>query len=264
MKTVLVLGSSGVIGSSLCKRLRRDNYEVIEWDIKKSFTQDLTNPIYNGALKREIERADFIFFLAYDVGGAKYISNVDIDFVNRNVMIMLNTFNLLENKKFVFASSTMYNMDNVYGILKHLGEKYTTLLGGISTRLWNVYGCEESSEKSHVIADMIHKWKTNGYVELLTSGEEERQLLHADDCAEAFIRIMENYGDIPTSIDISSFEWTKIKDVAKLICDDVRVTDVTVTTHDRQNVPRDTILKYWKPKIDLKTGIQTIIDGQSN
>lgn len=264
MKSILVLGSSGVIGTALCNRLRDQGYKVVEWDIKNTFTQDLTNPIYNGALKREIEKVDFVFFLAYDVGGAKYISNVDIDFVNRNVMIMLNTFNLLENKKFVFASSTMYNMDNVYGILKHLGEKYTTLLGGVSTRLWNVYGCEKSSKKSHVIADMIHKWKTNGYVELLTSGEEERQLLHADDCADAFIEIMKNYDDIPTSIDISSFEWTKIKDVAKFICDDVRVTDVTVTTHDRQNVPRETILKYWKPKIDLKTGIQKIIDGQSN
>lgn len=264
MKSVLVLGSSGVIGTALCKTLRQAKYDVIEWDIKNAITQDLTNPINNNLLKREIEKSDFVFFLAYDVGGAKYISNVDIDFVNRNTMIMFNTFNLLENKKFVFASSTMYNMDSVYGILKHLGEKYTTLLGGKSVRLWNVYGYEKSSEKSHVIADMIHKWRMNGYIELLTSGEEERQLLHAIDCARALTQLIEHYDDIGTSIDISSFEWTKIIDVAKIICEDVRVSDVHVTTHDRKNIPRDEILKYWKPEIDLKTGIQLIIDGDTD
>ena len=41
MKTVLVLGSSGVVGTALCKVLRREKYDVIEWDIKKSYTQDL-------------------------------------------------------------------------------------------------------------------------------------------------------------------------------------------------------------------------------
>ncbi len=264
MKTILVLGSSGVIGSALCNTLRKEKYDVIEWDIKKSFTQDLTNPINNNLLKKEIEKSDFIFFMAYDVGGAKYISNVDLDFVNRNMMIMLNTFNLFENKKFVFASSTMYNMDNIYGILKYIGEKYTSLLGGISVRLWNVYGYEKSSEKSHVIADIIHKWRTNGYIDLLTNGEEERQLLHADDCARALTQLIEHYDDIDSSIDISSFVWTKIKDVAKIICEDVRVTDVHVTTHDRKNQPRNDILKYWKPEIDLKTGIQMIIDGDSD
>lgn len=265
MKTILVLGSSGVVGQALCKTLKQRKYNVIEWDIKNSFTQDLTNPVNNNSLKRVIDKSDFVFFLAYDVGGAKYLTNIDIDFINRNVMIMMNTFNLLENKPFIFTSSSMYNMSNVYGILKYLGEKYTTTLGGLSVRLWNVYGYEKSCEKSHVIPDMIHSWRTKGHVELLTNGEEERQLLHADDCAEAFVKLFLHYDDITklnTTIDVSNFEWIKIKDVAKLICDDVRVSDIKATAHDKQNIPRDTILKYWKPEIDLKTGIQMIIDEQ--
>jgi len=130
----------------------------------------------------------------------------------------VDTFNLLEIK-FHIRFSTMYNMNNVYGTLKHMGEHYTTLLNGLSVRFWNVYGYEESSEKSHVIADMIHKWKQNSHIDLMTSGEEERQFLHTDDCAKALTRLMEKYDEVlktETSVDITNFEWIKIKDVAKL------------------------------------------------
>ncbi len=256
---ILVLGSEGIIGNTLSKHLENINHEVIRWDVKLSYEHDISNPANIRKLKRVIEDSDFVFFLAYDVGGAKYISNAGIDFINRNVMIMLNTFNLLENKKFVFASSTMYNMHNVYGTLKYLGEHYTAQLGGLSIRFWNVYGHEESNEKSHVIADMIYKWKKNGYIDLMTTGEEERQFLHVDDCARALTQVMNNYDDIikeETSIDITNFEWIKIKDVAKFICEDIRVTDVKITTHDRKNEPRKFILKYWKPEIKLKDAIK--------
>jgi len=259
---ILVLGSEGIIGNTLSKHLENINHEVIRWDVKLSYEHDISNPANIRKLKRVIEDSDFVFFLAYDVGGAKYISNAGINFINRNVMIMLNTFNLLENKKFVFASSTMYNMHNVYGTLKYLGEHYTTQLGGLSIRFWNVYGHEESNEKSHVIADMIYKWKKNGYIDLMTTGEEERQFLHVDDCARALTQVMNNYDDIikeETSIDITNFEWIKIKDVAKFICEDIRVTDVKITTHDRKNEPRKFILKYWKPKIRLQDAISSFL-----
>ena len=259
---VLVLGSEGIIGNALSKYLESMNHEVIRWDIKISHEHDMSNFTNTRKLKSVIDVADFVYFLAYDIGGAKYISNAGMDFVNRNTMIMLNTFNLLENKKFIFASSTMYNMSHVYGTLKRLGEHYTTLLGGLSTRFWNVYGYEESSEKSHVIADMIHKWKQNGYIDLMTSGEEERQFLHTDDCAKALTRLMENYDEVvktETSVDITNFEWIKIKDVAKFICDDVRVTDIKVTTHDRKNEPRYFILKYWKPETHLRNSINSFL-----
>ena len=260
---ILVLGSEGIIGSSLCKYLEKCKYVVTHWDIKLSHNHDLSNFVNIPRLKSAIDASDFIFFLAYDVGGAKYISDINIDFINRNMMIMLHTFNSLQNKKFIFASSTMYNMNNVYGTLKHVGEHYTSKLNGLSVRFWNVYDSEVISHKSHVITDMIHKWKTNGYINLMTSGDEERQFLHAGDCAECLTEIMKHYDEIirtEKTIDVTNFEWIKIKDVAKYICDDVRVTDVTITNHDRCNEPRNFILKYWKPKISLRDGIKHIID----
>ena len=258
---ILVLGSEGVIGSPLCTLLEKQNHEVVRWDIKLTNAHDLSNSLNVYRLKSVIDESDFVFFLAYDVGGAKYIWDVDLDFVNRNNMIMINTFNLLENKKFIFASSTMFNMDNVYGTLKYVGEHYTRKLGGISARFWNVYGPEEVSEKSHVITDMIHKFETKGYIDLMTDGEEERQFLHTEDCAKCLSIIMNNYDEIrwkTDSVDITSFESTKIKDVAKYICDDVRPNEKKMNTHDRFNEPRDFILQYWKPEITLKEGIASL------
>ena len=74
---------------------------------------------------------------------------------------------------------------------------------------------------------------------------------------------MKHYEEIietQTSIDITNFEWTTIKDVAKCIYDDIRVTDITMTTHDRRNEPRDFVLKYWKPELSLMDGIKHVID----
>ena len=86
---------------------------------------------------------------------------------------MDNTFSLLKkfNKKFIFSSSQMSNMDfSNYGILKNIGEKYTTLSNGIIIKFWNVYGIEKNLSKSHVITDFIVKAKTTGNIKMLTNG----------------------------------------------------------------------------------------------
>jgi len=258
---VLVLGSEGVIGTALCKALKASGHWVTHWDIKLTNDHDMSNSLNVYRLKSVIDESDFVFFLAYDVGGAKYIWDVDLDFVNRNNMIMINTFNLLHGKKFVFASSTMYNMDNVYGTLKYIGEHYTRKLGGISARFWNVYGPESVSEKSHVITDMLHKFRTKGYIDLMTDGGEERQFLHTDDCAKCLTTVMNKYDEIKEkvdTVDITSFESTRIIDVAKYICEDVRPSTKKMNTHDRFNEPRPFILDYWNPEISLQEGIASL------
>ena len=267
MKTVLVLGSSGVVGTALCKVLRREKYDVIEWDIKKSYTQDLSNPINNTRLREMVNKSDFVFFLAYDVGGSKYLKNITHDFINRNVMLMMNTFDVIGNKPCIFMSSQMQNMSNTYGVLKLLGEHYMQSMNGISVRLWNVYGPEVVDEKSHVITDFIHMYKKNKSIHMLTDGTEKRQFLHTNDCADALICMMNNLNEILTEkkvVDLTNFEWVDIKGVANIIAHNgnITFTDKKDTTQTKCNEPDDFILKYWKPTINLKSGIQTIIDGQ--
>ena len=74
---ITVLGSSGQIGSYLTEYLKSKNYFVREFDIVNSQDQDMTH-IPNVYLRNAIMDSDFVFFLAFDVGGSHYLKNIRI------------------------------------------------------------------------------------------------------------------------------------------------------------------------------------------
>ena len=132
MKKILVLGSSGQIGDYLTEYLRKKGHEVSEFDIVNGEKEDLTK-IPNIELMDNIRLADFVFFLAFDVGGSRYLKKYQhtYDFINNNIRLMANVFQYLAEyrKPFVFASSQMSNMGHSpYGVLKKVGELYTQTL----------------------------------------------------------------------------------------------------------------------------------------
>ena len=143
-KKILILGSQGQIGLHLKKYLIKNKYDVLEFDIIRSKYEDL-RLANNKSLKYKILKCDFIYFLAFDVGGSRYLEKYQntYQFVSNNIRIMENTFAIIKKyrKPFLFASSQMSNMTHSpYGLLKSIGEKYTQILGGIIVKFWNVYG----------------------------------------------------------------------------------------------------------------------------
>lgn len=276
-KKVLVLGSAGQIGSALVPALRDKGYEVVEYDIKNTLLHDLRIP-NNYSLQRYMLDADFVFFLAYEVGGSKYLNTKQgsYAFLQSNTEIMSNVFEHLERlkKPFLFVSSQLANNQNSpYGIQKRLGEFYTYALGGLVTRLWNVYGIEEDNEKSHVITDLVKQMlKYPHEAKLLTDGAEKRQFLHADDCCEAFIALMENYNSIDRKVDyhVTSYVWSSIAEVADLVS--YQIEDAIWFPGDRKDTvheqtpyePNRNIESIWQPKIDLQTGIAKVIEHHRN
>lgn len=259
---VLVLGSRGVIGTALVSHLRREGHVVTEWDIKIDVKHDLSNSLNNSSLETVVSRNDFVFFLAFEVGGAKFITNPSVDLLSRNSAIMANTFNsLTKDTKFIFASSTMSNMGVPYGTLKLIGQHYTKLLGGISARFWNVYGAEEFGERSHVITDFIHQSKTTGNIRMLSSGCEERQFLHARDCAVCLEIMMRRFSEMRDIVDVTSFQWTSIRTIAEMICENVTAVQVGTNSHTQRNEPDEYILSFWRPQISLKEGIAELLDA---
>ncbi len=269
MKSILVLGSDGQIGSALVEYLREGKYAVGEFDIAKNEFQDLRKP---GILDAILPTTDFVIFLAFDVGGSTYLKKYQNTktFVDNNLKILLNTFESLEKHKtpFIFASSQMANMDySNYGILKSLGEKYTQILGGLLVKFWNVYGLEKDPAKFHVITDFIKAAKKDGKIAIKTSGQESRQFLHADDCSAALEILMRKYNEIPRdkNLHITSFEWNSIIEVAKIVCKISKV-EYTVGAQediqlDKKNWPDPYILYHWKPQISLEEGIEYIYNN---
>ena len=158
-KKILVLGSSGQIGLHLCQYLQKKKYNIKKFDICDGKKFDLRKN-NNFLLENYIKKSDYIFFLAFDVGGSTYLKKFQSSykFIMNNLMIMVNTFKILSKykKPFLFASSQMSNMSySNYGILKLLGERITNKLNGNYVKFWNVYGIEKDLTKSHVITDFI-------------------------------------------------------------------------------------------------------------
>lgn len=268
MKKILVLGSSGQIGSHLSTHLKDIGHEVVEFDILENLNNDLRLP---KSSESYIDDCDFVYFAAFDVGGSKYLKKYQhsFEFIDNNMRIMLNVFNLLRKykKPFIFFSTQMVDAENsAYGLLKAIGEQYTTALGGIVVRLWNVYGVELYGDKSHVITDFILSAKNNNKIEMLTDGNEERQLLHVEDCCECLTIIMNKYRDIPRSdkLHITSFDWIKIHNVADIVSrifDGVEVipsNDIDHVQYNNRIEPSKDILQYWSPKLSLEDGILNV------
>lgn len=267
---ILILGSAGQIGSSLVEYLRSVDINVTEFDIENDLKQDLRIS-NNNDLNHAVEQSDFVFFLAFDVGGSRYLKQYQhtFEFLNNNILIMQNTFDVLKEykKPFIFASSQMSNMTySPYGILKAIGESYTKSLNGIIVKFWNVYGYEKDLSKSHVITDFILKAKNDGNIKMLTDGKEHRQFLYSEDCCEALHILCMNYDklDRNKNLHITKFEWENIRNVADIISNVYNVPvipgkDKDTVQLDKCNEPDPYILEMWKPRTSLAQGITKII-----
>ena len=274
---VTILGSSGQIGAYLTEYLRDKGYEVLEFDIVNGKHHDMTE-IPNAELHRKIMLSDFVFFLAFDVGGSHYLKKYQhtFDFINNNTRLMANAFTLIERykKSFIFASSQMSNMSySPYGVLKRVGELYTKSLGGKVVKFWNVYGIENDMEKAHVITDFIRKGFETGIIDMMTDGTEEREFLYAEDCCEALEVMMDNYNDFTSDdeLHITTGESTSIIDIAGIIQNLFELNGKVVNVSpaeskdevqkDARNEPDPYIKKWWQPKTTVSDGIGRVFDS---
>lgn len=271
---VLILGSAGQVGNYLSEYLKSSN-KVTTFDIVDSPNEDIR--LDNSYLEECIKNSDFVHFLAFDVGGSRYLKKYQntFDFIHNNISIMKNVFDKIHRyaKPFIFASSQMSSMTySPYGVTKKIGELYSNSLEGLVVKFWNVYGVEHNMEKSHVITDLIHKGFKNKKIDLLTDGEEQREFLHADDCCRALKNLMNNYNKLDKSQNyhITSFESTKIIDIAKIIKENFKNIgfDVEIipsqnkdaVQFDAKNQPDKYILNFWKPEVNLEDGIKDIFE----
>ena len=273
---VTILGSSGQIGAYLTEYLREKGHFVKEFDKNNGDHEDLTK-IPNLQLRDAIMDADFVYVLAFDVGGSHYLKKYQhtFGFIDNNARMLANVFGLLgEYKKpFVFASSQMSNMSySPYGVMKRVGELYTKSLNGLIVKFWNVFGIENDMEKAHVITDFIKKGFETGTIDMMTDGTEEREFLYAEDCCEALEAVMENYSDFNSNDDlhITTGNSTDILGIARTIQSLFKEIGREVTIapseskdevqKDARNVPDPYIKKWWQPKTSVTEGITKVFN----
>ena len=277
---VAVLGSSGQIGAYLTEYLTKKGHLVREFDIVNDPHEDMTR-IPNPFLRNVIMDSDFVFFLAFDVGGSHYLKKYQhtFKFIDNNTRMMANVFGHLADykKPFVFASSQMSNMSySPYGVMKRVGELYTKSLNGLIVKFWNVYGIEKNMEKAHVITDFIRKGFESGVIDMMTDGTEAREFLYAEDCCEALEKIMEEYSNLSSDdeLHITTGVYTSILEIAqeirKLFTDIGKEVEVIPSEKkdevqkDARNEPDSFIRKIWQPKTSVKDGLKKVFEVMKN
>ncbi len=256
----LVLGGSGLIGKALCEHLRSIGEEVINIDLLNGPEQDLRNmdlSLYTGV--------DYVWFLAWDVGGAKYLTAEKnlLNILHNNTLLCEKVFSFLEQTRipFLFATTQLADPNNTYGVTKLLGEEWTKLLGGKLARFWNVYGWEEPGEKSHVIPDLVIQGLRDKQISLMTSGEEERQFIYKDDCARNLVAIRASN---ETDVDLTAGRWYPIKEVAGIIA---KKTNATLTLGPKMGynnkLEPSKLPAFIKADVSLEAGIEKIMQQAS-
>ena len=273
---VTILGSSGQIGAYLTEYLRGKGHEVTEFDKNYSMDHDMTK-IPNYQLRHAIKDSDFVFFLAFDVGGSRYLKKYQhtFKFIDNNARMLAGAFEHLSEhgKPFIFASSQMSSMSySPYGVMKRVGELYTRSLNGLIVKFWNVYGIEKDHDKAHVITDFIRKGFETGVIDMMTDGTEQREFLYAEDCCEALERLMLEYDQFTSDseLHITSFRSTTILEIAKIIQGIFKANGKIVAVEkaqkkdevqkDARNEANPFIRKWWKAKTPIEDGIEKIFE----
>ncbi|CAN5385592.1 N/A [soil metagenome] len=253
----LVLGGSGLIGAALCKHLEQLGEEVINIDIKNGSEFDLRSmDLY------AYKDADYVWFLAWDVGGAKYLTAQKnlLNILHNNTLLCERVFSFLESTQipFLFATTQLADANNTYGITKILGEEWTKLLGGKTARFWNVYGWEEPGERSHVIPDFVVQALEKGSISMMTSGVEKRQFIHAEDCARNLVRIRQ--ADMQ-DVDLTNGGWNGIGELATIIANKTGAVVQPGPAKGYENILEPSkMLDTFTFEVTLEEGLNKIIE----
>lgn len=243
---VLILGSNGLVGSSLSRVLTKDGYfnEIVSATRKDADLLDLSET------KKLIQetKPNVVINAAAKVGGVLANNSHRSEFLIENIKININLLESVipfsEIKVINLGSSCIYplNAENPikeesimsgkleptnspYAMAKltaiELGDSISKQFGHQITNLMptNLYGPNDnfSDKNSHVIPGLIqrfHKAKINNAdsVEVWGSGNPKREFLYVDDLSECIMHILKNNID-NNLINIGSGHEVSIKEL---------------------------------------------------
>ena len=294
-KRVWVAGHRGMVGSAIVRRLASEDCEVItaaraEVDLK-----------YPAAVRAFVgdRKPDAIFMAAAKVGGILANETYPADFLHDNLMIAASVTEAAYRhgvRKMLFlGSSCIYPKESpqpipenalLTGPLESTNEWYAIAkIAGIklaqayrkqhgcdfiSAMPTNLYGPGDNYDlsSSHVLPALLrkaHEAKMCGadHITVWGSGKPRREFLHADDCADACVFLMQRYS-AAEHVNVGSGDDIPIIDLARLVCE---IVGFEGRVNLDQNMPDGTPRKLmdgskladmgWRPSIGLTDGIKS-------
>jgi GDP-L-fucose synthase len=249
-KRAFVAGHSGMVGSAIVRRLRREECEIV---VAERSDCDLRLPEQVARFMSQT-KPEVIFLAAGKVGGIRANSTFPADFIADNVAIATTVicaahqFNV--DKLLYLGSSCIYPRmarqpmteemlltgpleptNQWYAIAKIAGiklcEAYRLQHGAdfISAMPTNLYGPGDNyhPDNSHVPAALLrrfHEAKLNDQPTVMVwgTGSPRREFMPVDDLADACVFLMKHYSDLQF-LNVGTGEDVTIAEFAKIIAD---------------------------------------------
>ncbi len=290
--TVLVAGSTGLVGSAILRKLKNNNYINVIAPTHKEL--DLTNQQHTNAFFKEY-KPNYVYLCAAKVGGILANMSYPAEFAYCNQMIQNNVIHASMlygvKKLIILGSSCIYpKMCNqpikeeylLSGLLEETNKPYAIakIAGLITAKAYhdqyglnvicamptNLYGPNDNFDlkTSHVLPALIRKFHEalpRKDVVLWGTGTARREFLYSDDLADALLFLAGNYND-PSPINIGCGIDITIKDLAFIIQKIVGHKGKIVWDHSKPDGTPRKLLDIskitelgWKPKTDLVDGL---------
>ena len=295
--TVVIAGSTGLVGSALTKVFSAAGHEVI------GLNRSVVDLLDSEATKRIIHKIkpSLVIDAAAKVGGIGANNTSPVEFLSDNLRIQNNLMEASHNasvEKFVFlGSSCIYPRDcpqpikeeylmtgplegtnSAYAIAKIAGieliNSYRKEYGAkwISLMPTNLYGPGDNFDlkASHVLPAFIRRFveaveNGSAKVVLWGSGSPKREFLHVSDLAQAVLKASENY-DSSMHLNIGTGSDLTIKELAGKVAAAAGFTgEIEWDTSKPDGTPQKVLdvskIKAvgWEPTIRLKDGIASTI-----
>ncbi len=284
---ILVIGGSGFLGSHVVDQLVKNNYEVINYDLRKStYAPSSVKQVIGdlndvNLLNKSIRGVDIVYHFAA-LSDLNDSVNKPSETVQTNIM---GTVNILEQskinkvKRFIYASTVYVNSKEgsfykcskqaaelyIKEYFREYGLEYTIL------RYGSLYG-PRSDERNGLYN--IVKRAINEKI-LLYEGNKDamREFIHVEDAAKSSVEILDkNY--VNNNVILTGLESFKVADLLKLIGEMIDLNkEVEFVENDREKhyirTPysyEENIGRKYIPEnhIDLGQGLLQLVDYIKN
>jgi nucleoside-diphosphate-sugar epimerase len=297
MKTVLITGGAGYLGSVLTEVLINKGYKVTVLDnliykqtsvapfvYHSNFNFVLGDVTDNATLRPLVESHDVIIPLAAIVGMPACKANPELtvkvnylqvknitEWVTKNQIVLIpNTNSQYGSSTEVITEDSPFKPLSLYAETKCDAEKAVLDSGnGIALRLATVFGMSYRMRMDLLVNDFVYKAVNDGYLVLFES-HFIRNYIHVRDIANTFLFMIENYekcNNNAFNVGLTSANCTKLQlanAIQKFVPDLVIVENNFKQDFDQRNyIVSNAKLESqgWVPTFTLEEGIQELIKG---
>ena len=291
---IFIAGHRGMVGSAIVRALMARGYDKLI--VRTSKELDLRDHACVAAFFAEV-KPEYVFLAAAKVGGILANSTLPAEFIYDNLAIQTNVIHQAYlhgvKKLLLLGSSCIYPRDSpqpmkeeylLTGSLEPTNEWYAVAkIAGIkmcqayrrqygcdfiAAMPTNLYGPNDNFDlnHSHVLAALIRRFhearEQDTPPTLWGSGTPRREFLHADDCAEACLFLMDRYSD-PLIMNVGAGEEISIAQLAVLVAEVVGYHgEIRWDRTKPDGMPRKLMdcgrmtALGWNPRIALREGLK--------